>query len=252
MFSKVGKRTYQNPAIKEAIFEAKFNYDSFDSAAPGQIFEQIKAEYPHKQDIKHELVFLEKDITAQPSSMPMIQAPLMRARNENNAELLQFGPGIITANRLKYTTWEDFLPSIKKITRAYLEIAKPQTTNRVGIRYINSFLIPESNTSIADYFKININIPDILSALSGFNLLLANTIKDENCLFNVRTKFLTDALTTNEIGNKFILDIDCYTLPNIIPNIEKIAFLATKAHAIVGDIFEKIITDKTRALMGKE
>src|SRR5579862_8979745 len=142
MLKKANKQTYKNPAIKEAIFEAKFNYDGFDSAAPGQIFEQIKSEYPNKQDIKHEWIFADKNL-AQSSSRPVIQAPLMRAQNENNSELLQFGPGIIVANRFKYTTWEDFLPSIEKITRAYLDIVKPQVTNRVGIRYINKFLIPE-------------------------------------------------------------------------------------------------------------
>lgn len=251
MIKKVGARTYKKPAIKEAIFEAKFNYEGFDSVAPGQIFEQIKSEYPNKQDIKHELIFLEKDIS-EPSLMPVIQAPKIRARNEANSELLQFGPGIITANRLKYTSWEDFLPSIKKITRAYLDIVKPQITNRVGIRYINSFLIPEPNTTITDYFKINIDIPENISMLSGFNLLLANTIKDDDDLFNVRTKFLTDTLAPNEKGNKFILDIDCYISPNILLDIEKIIFIANKAHNIVGDIFEKIITDKTRTLMGGE
>lgn len=247
MFNKVGKRKYKYPAIKEAIFEAKFNYDSFDSAVPGQIFERIKSEFPNKQDIKHEILFLEKDVSIQP--MPMIQTPLMRARNENNSELLQFGPGIIAANRFKYTTWEDFLPSIKKITHAYLDIAKPQITNSVGMRYINSFLIPESNTKITDYFKIYIDIPD-LSVLNGFNLLLANTIKVDDDLFSVRTKFLTDALLPNEHGNKFILDIDCYISPNIMPDVEKIALIASKAHNIISDIFEKIITDKTRVLLG--
>ena len=252
MFKRASKRKYKNPAIKEAIFEAKFNYDGFDSAAPGQIFEQIKAGYPYKQDIKHELIFLEKDVSAQPSSIPTIQAPLMRARNEDNSELVQFGPGIVAANRMKYTTWEDFMPSIKKVTHAYLDIAKPQNTNRVGIRYINSFLVPESNTHIAEYFKINIDIPDSLSTFSGFNLLLANILKDEDYLFNVRTRFLTDSLAANETGNKFILDIDCYVSPNIPPNIDKIVSLATKAHTIVENIFEEIITDKTRALMGGE
>ena len=250
MFNMASKRKYKNPAIKEAIFEAKFNYDSFDSAVPGQIFEQIKTEYPHKQDIKHELVFLEKDTSVPASSMPAIQAPLMRVRKDDHSELLQFGPGIVVANRLKYSTWEDFIPSIKKITNAYLDTAKPQTLTRVGMRYINSFLIPESNTNILDYFKININIPDSLCSLNGFNLSLMNTIAIDEFIFNIRTRFLTDALTPNETGNKFILDTDCYVLLNIAPNTDQIISLATKAHNILGNVFEDTITDKTRALMG--
>lgn len=252
MLKKVGKRTYRSPAIKEAIFEAKFNYDSFDAAVPGQIFEQIKIDYPNKQDIKHELVFLEKDISSLPLGAPPIQAPLMRARKEDNSELLQFGPGIAVANRLKYSAWEDFVPSIKKIVGAYINTAKPQTLTRVGMRYINSFLTPELNTNISDYFKINIDIPDSLSTLNGFNLLLTNSITKDEATFNVRTRFLTDALTQNETGNKFVLDIDCYIALNITPNLENIISLATKAHDILGDIFENIITDKTRALMEVE
>src|SRR5579862_6886455 len=97
------KRKYKKPAIREAIIEAKFNYDGFDGAVPGQIFEQIKQDYPNKEDIKHQVLFLEQDgaVNASPS---FIQAPLMRARKEDNSELLQFGPGIVVANKLIYST----------------------------------------------------------------------------------------------------------------------------------------------------
>src|SRR3990167_6953554 len=98
------KKRYKKPAVKEAIFEAKFDHENFDSAVPGQIFEQIKSNYPKKQDIIHERVFLEKESTEASSSLPLIiQAPLMRAKKEDGSELLQFGPGIALANRFKYS-----------------------------------------------------------------------------------------------------------------------------------------------------
>jgi len=248
MFKRASKPKYRNPAVKEAIFEAKFNYDSFDSAMPGQIFELVKSKYPHKQDVKHELIFLEKDVSSQPSGMPKIQAPLMRVRSSDNSELLQFGPGIIVANRLKYTEWEDFLPAITQITNSYLDVASPKITNRVGIRYINSFLISEPNLNIFDYFKINIDIPQALSTLNGFNLVFENVVDS----FCIRTRFLTDVLAPNEVGNKFILDIDCYTASDFKPTTKEIINLAERAHEIVGGIFEEIITDKSRVLMGSK
>ncbi len=254
MSNLIARRKYKKPAIQEAIFEAKFNYDSFDFAVPGQIFEKIKSEYPNKQDIKHEFFFLETDKAICPSSAPTIQAPLMRARKIDNSELLQFGPGIAVANKLKYSTWEDFIPSIKKIVSAYLDAAKPLTLTRVGMRYINSFLTPELATNISDYFKIVIDVPDSLANLNGFNLLLTNTIKTSESapIFTVKTKFLTDALNPGESGNKFILDIDCFTIPNIIPDIDNIITLASQAHDTLGEFFENLITDKTRALMEVE
>jgi len=37
-------------------------------------------------------------------------------------------------------------------------------------------------------------------------------------------------LLTNEVGNKFLLDLDCYTELSDIPRTEKIISLATQAH----------------------
>jgi uncharacterized protein (TIGR04255 family) len=251
MIRLMAKRKYKTPAVREAIFEAKFNYDSFDSAVPGQIFERIKENYPDKEDIKHELVFFERDRTNPPTTTPLIQAPLMRARRKDNSELLQFGPGIALANRFKYSTWDEFVPTIETIVKAYIDSAHPQTITRVGMRYVNSFLTPEE-TIIPDYFKVDIQLPDNLKNLDGFNLILTNSIEaneNQESTFQARTRFLTDALRPEEKGNRFILDIDCYVSLNRTPDIEHIISLATQAHYILGDIFENLITDKTRALM---
>jgi uncharacterized protein (TIGR04255 family) len=248
------RRKYKKPSIQEAIFEAKFIYDteSFSVTTPGQIFEKIKDHYPKQHDIKHIPIFLEDPENTK--QLPFfIQAPVLQARKEDDSELLQVGPGIALANQLKYSSWENFIPSIRTVLDAYLSSVNPNVVTRIGTRYINSFLIPHENINILDYFNLGVQIPATLSQFQGFDLTFINKIKsviDNNGPhFEIRTKFFTDSLRPNEIGNKLILDIDCYVTKEYDPKIEKIISLATQAHHTLEMVFESIITEKTRELM---
>jgi uncharacterized protein (TIGR04255 family) len=256
MIKPMLRRKYKKPAIQEAIFEAKFTYDSdnFGVTTPGEIFEKIKVNYPKKQNIKHIPIFLDNpDNTQQPPFL--IQAPLIQAKKADDSELLQLGPGIAVANRLKYTSWEDFIPGIQTILDAYICTAQPNAVTRIGTRYINCFLIPQS-AHITDYFNLGIQIPTTLSNLEGFDLTFVNKIKsvDDQSTpnFNIRTRFFTDTLMPGETGNKLILDIDCYVTKEFTPDAKKMIYLATQAHDMLETIFENIITDKTRNLMEVE
>ncbi len=251
MNNKTIRRKYKKPAIQEAIFEVKFDYAGFDSAIPGQFFEKVRQLYPKKQDIKHISVFLGAS-----HNTPPIQAPSIQACKEDGTELLQVGPGIVVANCLRYTSWENFSETIYAAINAYIDLAKPSNVTRVATRYINSFLIPEEKINLSDYFCLGFQIPSSLSNLKGLDLTLLNEIEtdknqcDQN--FEIRTKFMTDALKPGEIGNRFILDIDCYTTTEISPVQNKILSLATQAHNILSSVFETIITEKLRYLMEVE
>lgn len=242
------KRKYKKPSIIEAIFEAKFDLNGFDSTAPGVIFSQIQSSYPHKQDIAHEFFYLERGETKESKPAPVIQAPKVRARNKDNTELVQFGPGVITANRLAYTTWDEFKPAIEKITKAYLDIVQPNTLTRVATRYVNKFLLPEDTAKVSDYFTLILDAPKDLLPLNGFNLAISKTITNGS-VFILKIRLYTSALGPEENGTKFILDLDCFTTLNDKPDENKIITLATKSHEIVGNAFESILTDKTRQLL---
>jgi len=254
MISSALRRKYNKPSVQEAIFEAKFPFENFGIATPGQIFEKIKVNYPNKQDIKHIPIFLDSHENA-PQAPFLIQAPLIQARKEDNSELLQIGPGIAVANRLIYTSWEDFIPGIRAILDAYIDTAKPRSVTRIGTRYINCFLIPQGSLT-ADYFNLGIQIPATLTGLEGFDLTFVNKLKNSadksGSTFDIRTRLFTDALKPGETGNKLILDIDCYTNKDLEPDKEKMVYQATQAHDVLETVFENIITDKTRALMEVE
>lgn len=255
MKDRVKKRKYKKPAVQEAIFEAKFSYDSFDAALPGQVFERLRNNYPKKKNLELvTLVLGASDFLAKPSLPP--QAPVMQAWKSDDSELIQVGPGIAVANRVKYSTWEDFLPGINSVLNAYISSANPRYLTRLGTRYINRFIIPHDKVNMGEYFNLGVSIPTTFENLQGMDITFLHrlqSVTDPNGPeFEIRTKFVTDALRPGETGNGFILDIDCYHSKEIIPNIESIKSLATQAHDTLEEVFESLITDKTRLLMEVE
>ena len=240
-------RQYKKPAIQEAIFEAKFPYDELDSALPGQIFEKIKQIFPIKKDISYFTLQIGHNTNTQEKAPPM---PAVQAWKEDKSELVQFGQGIITANCLKYSSWKNFVPTIQAILDAYIELSKPQNATRIGVRYINTFHFPEEKINIADYFNLGIQTPEKFIDLQGFDLTLVH--KPTASPFEVKTKFSTASLRPDETGYKFNLDMDCYTNDTSLIDSKKIISLAENAHEIIGNVFESIITNKTRTLMETE
>nr|HAT8715410.1 TIGR04255 family protein [Legionella jordanis] len=241
------KKRYQNPAIQEAIFEAKFSIDNYDATIPGQIYEIIKGEYPHKADLYPNPFFI-----LQGAQNQKAQIPIFQARNQDGYELVQLGAGIITANHLKYVSWDKFSKTIEKILTAYVDITNPELIQRIGVRYINSFHINEETVNLNDYFNLGLILPASLQHLQGFELTILNPPNKDLSLSNIqsRTRFFTDSLPLNEVGSRFILDIDCFLEhTNDLQN-KDILKRAEDAHDYLEYIFESIITDKTRQLMG--
>lgn len=241
------KNLYQNPAIQEAIFEARFSIDNYDSTIPGQIYEVIKGEYPQKADIYPAPVFL-----LQRAQNQKVQIPVFQARNQEGSELVQLGAGIITANHLKYVSWDKFSKTIEKILTAYVDTTTPDLIQRIGVRYINSFHINEESFNLNDYFNLGLILPNSLRDLQGFELTILNPPNKDYLSFNIqsRTRFFTDSLRSNEVGSRFILDIDCFIEKTIDLQNKDILKRAEAAHDYLEFIFESIITDKTRQLMG--
>src|SRR5690242_1367285 len=106
---------YATPSVQEAIFEVRFSPENWDSAIPGQIYERVKGDYPEKRDLKVLTILLGATGSEVSPQIPPPQAPSMQLWNREKTQLLQVGPAIITANSVKYSKWEDFLPAISLI-----------------------------------------------------------------------------------------------------------------------------------------
>lgn len=239
---------YKNAPLQEAIFEAKFSSESFDSTLSGRFFEKICEKFPQKNDLH----FFSFHIGVLPpnSEPPIVQAPTMQAWNDSRERCLQIGRGIITANEMKYHDWTKFSESIKILLKGYFDCTQPLETQKVGFRCINRFLIPAETVTISDYFQIGLALPSDLQRLDGFGVNLFNKIMNKDIEVSVAIKFASDILKANEKGMAFVLDIDAFVSNDIEPKTEIILKAASQCHGVLGFVFESILQEKMRSLLG--
>lgn len=240
---------YRKAPLLEAVFEAKFSYESFDSAIPGQFYEKIRSQYPEKNDLK--LVTIAVGTTpTQNENLPILpQLPLMQAWNKDKNRCLQIGPGIITANDKKYQSWEEFTPAIDLLLHSYFDCAKPLISKKIGVRSINRFLIPSENVILSEFFSIGFVLPNFLIKSSAFDITLIQNSRHGDYELSARIRFATDLPKEDEKGIALILDIESY-VPNDIPTEPKLLLeLASVCHLYLKDIFESILKDKMRQLL---
>lgn len=244
---------YDKAPLLEAIFEAKFSIESFDSAQPGQFFEKIRNKYPQKNDLSIITFTVGTAANVSPSQLKdssLIQAPVLQAWNEERTSCLQIGPGIIAANEKKYVDWENFTPSVRLLLKSYFECAKPIETKKVGFRCINRFLIPEDNVVLTDYFKMGLALPNTLLGSKGFDITVLKDDSYKNFDLTARVRFASDSLRTDEKGVAVILDIDSFVTKNINTKQNSILETTTACHDYLKQIFESVLQNKTRHLIG--
>lgn len=250
MISDYQRYKYEKHCIQEAIFEAKFSTENFGMAVPGLCYEKVRHEFPETNDLKTITVTLG---AAPPDTPPIVQqAPIMQMWNDKRTECLQLGPGIISANILNYSYqgWDSFTHTIDLLLKSYLQSTHPQSTKRVGLRYINRFIFPETNVILSDYFNLNINLPTVVSNINAFDLNVINNYNYEGYEITTKLRFSSDALKPDEQGVASILDIDSFVINKISVDYQEIMKITKLCHEYLKAVFEGTLQDKTRALLG--
>lgn len=237
---------YEKAPIKEAIFEVNFSTEIAEDEAitlPGQFFNKISHEYP----VRKKLVLDPNPYAQIPRTKDLT---VLQAWNETHTKCLQFSPEIIAANDTAYKNWETFVPMINLLLRSYLDCVNPVSTNKIGFRTINRFLIPGKYVVIPEYFQINLALPPTLQTQGGFNInVFKQTIyNDTQC--NAQIRFASDVLKPNESGFAFILDLDVFTINDLTTDIKDISKKASDCHDFLKLIFEEFLLDQTRAILG--
>ena len=83
--------------------------------------------------------------------------------NEDEMQIVQVRGAGYSFNRLApYTSFDDYLPEIRRTWEVYRELAAPVQIRTVRLRYINRILLPltEGRVQLDDYFKIGPRLPD--------------------------------------------------------------------------------------------
>jgi len=236
---------YKNPPLVEALCEFKFiPGTSWDITIPGIIYERIKNDFPEK---KHQIGI---GITLQPKEKGIEQKieqtpPRIQFFNKDKTALVQVAPDLLVVNQLKpYQGWNKFKPIILKIFDLYREIANPKGLKRIGLRYINIFEFPDKIIELKDYFRYYPMIPETLP--QSYDSFLIRTEFPHDNREEVLIISLGSIIPRSPDISSIVLDIDYAMISPGHISLDNIDIWLEKAHRLVEDSFEKIITDKSR------
>ncbi len=149
--------------ITEALIDIRVKLPSgFDVKKLDSIYEEIKEEYPEKQEQKISEVKLEpKAEGLVKSSGTKING--YRYISSDKKQILQARIDGFTFSRLHpYIQWKDLRDEAFKLWELYKSITVPESIIRVAVRYINNLNIPMPIKDFADYLTAPPTVPDEL------------------------------------------------------------------------------------------
>lgn len=145
------KKHYKNPPIKEVICEFKFEQTSWDPAIPGIMYERLKDKFPSREfrkDVETQLEINEQNVNP---SVKLSDRSLFK--NDNGNIVVQIGKNHLVLNHIQpYTGWDEFLGTIEHVFRMYLDVAGPNSIERIEQRYINEINFPDPEVQLENYF----------------------------------------------------------------------------------------------------
>jgi len=244
------KNKYKKSPITEAVCEFRFDAGSpWDMAIPGLIYENVKQQFPKRKQIKRIDVNL---LATQDSLTPEVNAiDQIRFLQEDETRFLAVSPYMLSGHILKpYSSWTNFLPSIKLGFDTYRQITDPKALNRIGLRYINKIEFSEDETSsdnkidLEEYFEFRPYLGQEMNQdYHSFSLSTEQMFEDrrDNLKILLRNE---KSRQRNQIS--IILDFDYSLLEPGRVSLDGIFEWVEKAHLRIYETFEACITDKLR------
>lgn len=239
------RRVYRNPPLIEALCEFEFQAGQpWDWTVPGRIYERVRREYP----LKRELHALELDVRTEGTAAPQEAiggvARMLFLREDERAAL-QVGPDVLAVNQLKpYTDWQSFRAMIERALAVYVEVAQPEQTARIGLRYINRIELP-SLSEAGRYVLFLPQTPEAISHAPESWAMRVNIPDGAQEYLRLQSAALVDAPA-------IVLDIEFATEQPYHPQRNDWLQWLERAHTQIVQVFEASITPVAREAFGEE
>ena len=246
------QRRYKNPPIEEALCEFRFESgQDWDPTIPGQLHVELAEEYSGKPQEQRAMGL---EWNAQERQLHYNEGlAKVQLVSDDGKRMVGVGPDVLSVHILRpYHSplfldnggWGEFRQRIGRALEAYWKVIRPVGVLRVGVRYINKILIPQSMVTIGKYFRCALPQVDGLPTHS-----IASASRTEYTYADgIRLILSQGSIESPEDHYGYLLDIDV-----IWENSEAVS--QDEAIAKAGDlrtrereIFESVITDKAREL----
>lgn len=222
-------KPWRNAPLQEAVFEIRFPSIADYAIFAGGMAMSQKGDFPTT-------LKLHADI---PEMIELAGLVKHRFISEDESLLFQTGSDVLSINSIRYNGFSNFLESIQKILIGSENFINISSFTRLGLRYINKFSNIEDPSTV-----LNINLPfnnDVdVSETQLLQIQEINKINDEGMLQAINIQF-------SAAPKDLILDLDVsLNLPQQSWDVNEILSWADKAHNIIWDKFQTLISDSEK------
>jgi uncharacterized protein (TIGR04255 family) len=242
-------KNYKNSPLNEVVFEIKLETASSDVIENlSEICKSLETDYPicKKKYLSEFSLNFENEIPLPSTETKQSLEGFFLSSKDEKSVLHLMRDGFAVSVLRPYTGWYHAFPSFLKYWNIYLNKITPRYINRIAVRSIN--VIPNvSSRDIQSYLSIGETDNLTGSRLLGFFDKRIFSLDNEAQFQAVITK-TSNERNGDENLSDIILDID---VSNIVQreydsaSIESI-FASIRSHK--NQVFESIITDKSRSL----
>lgn len=238
---------YARPPIEEAIVEFRFiPGQDWNFTIPGKLHEHsdIKRRYPGKPRTQKLIEASINNNANKPPNLEMREGTRFQLVDSETQRLISIGPDLLSINTLRpYDGWEQFRPRVVEALKAYDEVVEPSAISRIGVRYVNKIVIPESRIEFDRYFQNGLpSVHGIPNSVASFFSRIEYVYDDGIKL--LLTQATVDA--SEEGSSAFVLDLDIIWEGEDPLALEAAMEIVDKLHKREGESFEAIITDALR------
>ena len=177
--SKSTLESMLNPVL-EVIVEAHVSASGWSQETPNRLHALLATSFPR---IEHRgLVGAVGAARAIEGGTMPPSAPAVQMWNQERTQLLQFGPGVIIANCLKYSRWDAFAPVLEAGVNAFLEVLTPARIDHLSFRMINHFDLGSAvndDIELDKFFGLYAGLPKRFRDIEGLQISFQTTLKSK-------------------------------------------------------------------------
>lgn len=242
---------YVRAPIQEAIFDVRVVGDTFSALALDDGLRGIHTRYPQRQEIAGAPSF---ELTFKPDEPPAFNTgPFLngiRYSSEDGHNILQARLDGFSFNRAgEYQSWEAFEQEARFLWERYVEARKPRLITRLGLRYINHFVLPsqEQALPVPEYFELGPmwNVEQI-GVANGFHMQLSIP---QPAVEGVLLLTQSMARHPNQLGLVIDIDVFCEPLRWDPSDASVLWDRAAQLRACKNRVFEACLKDPARELI---
>jgi uncharacterized protein (TIGR04255 family) len=223
----------------------------WDDTVPGQFYDQIKEDFPIKRQRENQEAQVVLSTAGEASAGVKRLPPWMQFVTADESRLIQIGQDVLVVNQLRpYPHFEEWEPRIYSSLDTYRKFANPKGIARLGLRYINRVVIPQTQIRMEDYFTVYPQLPKAMGDMHGRFMIRVDLPSQQGNHGVLITFGSAPAENAGEIAH--LLDLYDIFKPENSLAFDAVDGQIKLAHQNIEAAFEGSITDKLRSLFELE